>query len=309
MATTDANVQEALAWEARHRRPAAVAAAIGGIATLAGALYATSAYNDQPSIGELQALTPALQGQVEPAVNPRTEVAQFLADNLGSLLLVGIISAIGTLGAGYALYFLFRATTARRKEVPGFARWLVVIGSVLVSITLVVQPILRSLRAQDYIDSADRSRHAIDSALAGGPLIVVTGFGVAGALAFALAFVLVCINAMRAGLLTRFMGVLGIIVGVLYVIPLGNLPVVPAFWLIALVPLFLGRWPNGTPKAWESGQAEPWPSAAQVREQRMREATRKQGSDDRVLDDAVDAGAEPAPAPKPSAARKRRKRR
>ena len=51
---------------------------------------------------------------------------------------------------------------------------------------------------------------------------------------------------MRVGLLTRFMGVLGIIVGVLFIIPLGSsLPIVQAFWLCALGALFLGRWPRG----------------------------------------------------------------
>ena len=45
---------------------------------------------------------------------------------------------------------------------------------------------------------------------------------------------------MRVGLLTRFMGVLGIIVGVLFIVPLGSsLPIVQAFWLVALGVLFL----------------------------------------------------------------------
>ena len=31
--------------------------------------------------------------------------------------------------------------------------------------------------------------------------------------------------------------------------------------------LFIGKWPNGQPPAWESGEARPWPSRAQMREQ------------------------------------------
>ena len=46
---------------------------------------------------------------------------------------------------------------------------------------------------------------------------------------------LICLNAMRVGLLTRFMGVLGIITGALQILPLGGpLPVVQCFWLLML---------------------------------------------------------------------------
>ena len=61
---------------------------------------------------------------------------------------------------------------------------------------------------------------------------------------------------MRVGLLTRFMGVLGIITGVLQILPFGGpLPVVQCFWLLMLGILFLGRWPGGQPPAWRTGNA------------------------------------------------------
>ena len=61
---------------------------------------------------------------------------------------------------------------------------------------------------------------------------------------------------------------LGIIVGVLFVIPLGTLQVVQPFWLLTLTALFLGRWPNGVPPAWQTGKAEPWPTQQELREER-----------------------------------------
>jgi hypothetical protein len=310
MATIDTDVPTTLDWERRHRTPAAVAAGVAGVATLAGNLYAQlSAYNDVPTIGAVQALTPALQGRAEPAINPRTAIAQFLADNSTSLIFAGVLTSLGAAAAGYALYYLFRATQARRRELPPLARWVVVIGATLVALSYLLQPIFRSIRAQSFLDGADRTRDAIDSALSGGPLVVVSAIGLAGQLALALAFVLVCLNAMRAGLLTRFMGVLGIIVGVLYVFPFGQLPVVQSFWLVALVPLFVGRWPQGTPPAWTSGVAEPWPSAAALREQRMRAARGGGGRDDDAGAAAALDAPEPAPVPQRSGSRKRRKRR
>jgi hypothetical protein len=81
--------------------------------------------------------------------------------------------------------------------------------------------------------------------------------------------VLIALNAMRVGLLTRFMGVLGIIVGVTFVLPLDQQGIIRVFWLGALGVLFLGRMPSGVPQAWTTGNAEPWPTQQQLREQRQ----------------------------------------
>jgi hypothetical protein len=308
---TPADPDETLSWEASHRRSAAIAAALAGVTTLAGGIVGLTASGDLPNIGVIQGLTPALRGQQDAAVNPRTAIAQFLADHTFVLTLSGVLAGIAGLAAGYALLFLLRATVARRPQVPAFARWVVMIGSVLYGITSVLLPLVRCLRAQDYINGTDRSRDAINLAFGGAILDVLAALSLAGVLAFALSFVLVCINARRTGLLTRFMGILGLLVGALYVFQFANLPVVQSFWLLALVPVFLLQWPGGSPPAWTSGKAEPWPTQAQLREQRLEGQTRKKGDDepDPVFDDVVDRGAEPAPAPRSTTARKRRKRR
>src|SRR3954462_13485648 len=72
-------------------------------------------------------------------------------------------------------------------------------------------------------------------------------------------------HAMRAGLLSRFMGILGVIVGALTAVPiLGGAPVVQLFWLVGMGILFLDRWPQVRGPAWEAVEEIPWPSA-QVR--------------------------------------------
>jgi hypothetical protein len=73
---------------------------------------------------------------------------------------------------------------------------------------------------------------------------------------------------MRAGLLTRFKGILGVIVGGLTIVQIGPFPVVQTVWLIGLALLLLGRRPGGDPPAWRTGREEPWPSAQEVAEQR-----------------------------------------
>ena len=102
-------------------------------------------------------------------------------------------------------------------------------------------------------------------------------------------------NRIPRRLLTRFMGVLGIIVGVLFVIPLGTLQVVQPFWLLTLTALFLGRWPNGVPPAWKTGKAEPWPTQQEMREEREKtKAARAKATGN--------GDAEPEPEPEPAAA-------
>ena len=85
----------------------------------------------------------------------------------------------------------------------------------------------------------------------------------------AVAFVLVALQAMNVGLLTRFMGYLGMFAGALFLFQITQVPVVQCFWLLALAYLLSGRWPTGVPPAWRTGRAEPWPSSAEVRAQRM----------------------------------------
>jgi hypothetical protein len=112
-------------------------------------------------------------------------------------------------------------------------------------------------------DAAARDALVPPAALVGGILRQL------GVVMLGVSWIIIALNAMRAGLLTRFMGVLGVIVGGLFIIPLGaSLPIVQAFWLIALGALFLGYWPSGLPPAWVTGEAQPWPTQQELRELR-----------------------------------------
>ena len=70
-------------------------------------------------------------------------------------------------------------------------------------------------------------------------------------LAVAVAMGVIMVNAMRVGLITRWMGVVGILSGILIFLPIGGatLEVVPSFWLVAMGILYAGKWPNGQPPA------------------------------------------------------------
>ena len=73
------------------------------------------------------------------------------------------------------------------------------------------------------------------------------------------------------------MGYLGIIAGVLTIIPIVPIPIVEAYWLVALAYLISGRWPSGVPPAWTSGRAVPWPSSQELRAARAQGTGRAPG--------------------------------
>jgi hypothetical protein len=66
------------------------------------------------------------------------------------------------------------------------------------------------------------------------------------------------LQALRAGLLTRFMGSLGMALGasMILILPIAVLAMLA--WTGFLGLLFVGRVPGGRPPAWETGEAVPW---------------------------------------------------
>lgn len=86
---------------------------------------------------------------------------------------------------------------------------------------------------------------------------LATGFGLAGGLGFAITLFYACLWAMRTGLLPRFWGSLGMALGV---VTLLGLILFALVWFIYFALLVLGKVPGGKPPAWQSGEAEPWPT-------------------------------------------------
>jgi hypothetical protein len=108
-----------------------------------------------------------------------------------------------------------------------------------------------------------------------------------GELLLAISFVMVSLNAMRVGLLTRFLGFLGIIGGVLTLFVITPVPIVQFYWLAAVAYLLSGRWPSGVPPAWRTGRAERWPSAQEARQQQAQARARSGGRAPALTRDAV----------------------
>jgi hypothetical protein len=181
-----------------------------------------------------------------------------------------LINGLGLLALAWTLSFLFGITRARNPGTQPFIRILAIVGGVLAAIGALVFPILFVIKANQFVSHGSQTYPEAKHLTSGTGFVVVQLVGLLGALLLAVGLVLTSLNAMRVGLLTRFMGYLGIFTGVLVLFPIGSpVPIVQGFWLVALAYLFTGRWPSGLPPAWQTGKSEPWPSSQELREQRM----------------------------------------
>ncbi|HKG38860.1 MAG TPA: hypothetical protein VKB25_07710 [Conexibacter sp.] len=277
---------ETLQAEARERPRATIVAIVAGIFTLAAPIIGLVVLQDAPSnlIGE------ALQRQ----------------EHLVGLALSAACSVIGLAAITLTLDFLLRATRRRRPDLPWQLRPLLWAGGMGLVILLIALQVVMTVKLNHF---ADQGSQTYEEARAVNNQGGVAYVGILAQFAFAGAFVTITVSAMRVGLLTRFLGYLGVISAVLFVIPLVPVPIVQVYWLGALAMLFAGRAPNGTPPAWQSGEAMPWPSPAEMREQRVRDAEARRG-DDVEGSSVAEPDDEPnGTSPNPATSRRKRKRR
>jgi hypothetical protein len=310
---------ETLADEQRRRIPAAVASIAAGTLTLGGGALAAWVYSDLPPVQVLDAMRERLAPGPPPEPGLKARQALWYDDNAVRLILVSVVLALAAAAIGLALTHLYRSVLARRPELHRGVIYAAIGGSVLVAVSGIVQAVGVTIQAASFASSSHQTSDAARDVLQGPVIVASLLLRQIGVFAIGFAFVMLALNGMRVGLLTRFMGVLGIIVGVLFIIPLGaSLPIVQAFWLVALGVLFLGRWPAGMPPAWVTGEAQPWPTQQELREARTpldkrgdaaEKPARRSMRRDRAEPPETPAPELPAPRPHPSSKKRKRKRR
>lgn len=244
------NREEQLSWEARVGRIVAIAAIASAVLLVVSLVYSTSTLNQQ--------------------TNDTVDGLYLLHRHKTEVLVTTLLQALSTALLAAPLWFLYEVTRYRRRELPRIARYLALFAppaAAILSIARQIQVSHVSDKVVNHLASNplvphDANQYAKDR-LAEGSVQLVGGLALAAGLGLAFAFIIISLNAMRAGVLSRFMGIIGIIVGVLFVIPLlGSVPIVEVFWVGALALLFLNRWPQGgRGPAWDSGEAIPWPTA------------------------------------------------
>src|SRR3954447_914122 len=260
-------VEETLAREAEGRPLAGTAAIIAGVASLAGTLIAGEALRDRPDVTLPDALRDAA-GQPPRSGGLLTDTALYVHDKAVAYTVGQALVAISAPFMAFALIYLARAISARRPQFTQRASMILIAGAVATFVGVLVGQIARDISVSDFAGARGRTTAAAHDALQPGAAVASGFIAFLGHVALGLGIVLVALNAMRVGLLTRFMGVLGIMAGIFLAFPFFPVPIVQGFWLIALGVLILGRWPAGVPPAWETGRAEPWPSRQEMLEAR-----------------------------------------
>jgi hypothetical protein len=299
------------AEELERRKRLAVPAFAGGVLYLLSAVAIAGVLKSAPTVGLFQGLEPALRGEVNPRVSPRASEVKFISHNAFGLIAGSTLAAIAIGALTLVLLLLADATRFRRPTMWAAARPLVLYGGIAFALVSLGHQIVGAIETHKFAVGHDFSNHAVDQALTKGALnMIVVYLALIAAVALAAGTIVVSMNAQRVGLLPRWMGILGIFTGVLIFLPIGGaqLQVVPAFWLVMMGILYMGRWSKGDPPAWAAGEARPWPSQAQVRAEREsgkpdgngRRSSSKQGAD------VTPAPAQPASG---DSSRKRRRKR
>ena len=153
---------------------------------------------------------------------------------------------------------LYRATKARKPDLSPVVGFVGVFGPIAAALGGLTHDVYLGFAASDFTGREFQTLEGAEDLTKNAFVYITVGFSIAGTAALAFWFVIGSLNAMRVGLLTRFTGVLGIIIGPAFL--LGFAPLLLTFWLIAIGLLFIGRWPRGVPPAWAAGEAIPWPS-------------------------------------------------
>lgn len=316
MASTP-EIQQRVTFESARRARLAVPAVAGGVLYLLSGIILSAALKELPAVGIVQGLEPVLRGQPSPAVSPRAPEVRYIDHHAFYLIVGTLLTAIAIVALTVVLLFILDATAFRRHSWPA-ARPLVLVGGFGVALLNVVHEVVLVLEAHKFVDGGNFTNKAVDEALltTGSTGIVLGLLGLLAALALAVGMIATMLGSMRAGLLPRWLSVLGILSGLLFLPFFGTptLQLIPTFWLVATGILLMERWPNGDPPAWAAGEERPWPTQAELRAKREEEKGAKggggaAGSKDTPNGDGPRADVAPAPTPVASGSRRKRRKR
>jgi hypothetical protein len=261
-------VRDQLELESGWRSRLGVPALAGGFLYLIGTVIIGSAISGAPTVGLLQAISPALKGEAHPARSPRADEVTYISHHAFGLIAGSVLSAISLLALTAVLFVLVKATRFRRPASWPATLPLVLIGGFGFAAVSIGHQIAGAILTHDFAVGHDFSNHAVDYALTNaGVNVAMQYISLLAGLSLTVGMISANLGAMRCGLLTRWMGVVGIFAALLVFLPIGGetLSLVPAFWLAGMGLLYMGRWPGEEPPAWAAGESLPWPSQAEMR--------------------------------------------
>jgi hypothetical protein len=231
---------EQIAAEHRRGRLAAIAALLSAALFAGAAIWSQSLSNDAPERNG-----PAL--------------LRFFDRHSGELVGSSTLRGLALLLLLPVTLHLYRATKERRPDEPQVVLVMGIYGPIAAGVGTIAVGVALAVAAASFTDRQFQTINAADDAFRTVQLIGLLSFS--GSLALAFWFVKGCLDAMRVGLLSRFMGVLGAVMGPGLVIFSSLFQFLLPVWLVAIAGLYAGFALRQRPPAWEAGEAVALPSA------------------------------------------------
>jgi hypothetical protein len=315
-----AEIRAQVALESARRTRLATPAIAAGVLYLLGGIIVTATLRELPTVGVIQGLAPALRGEANPAVSPGAAEVRFIDHHAFGLIAGNLVQALAVLFLIAILLFLLDAVRFRRPETSPLARPLVLGGGAVMVLVSVAHPVAQVVNAHSFTTGHNLTADAVNRALTQSAVLEGTQYlGLLGGLVLAAGIIIVTLGASRTGIFPRWMMYLGIFSALLAFTPFGLAlgsaqQLVPAFWMVGMGILLMGRWPGGDPPAWAAGEARPWPSQMEARAEReaRRGGSGRAGalepSAERAGNGASDVAPEPAQPVRSGSSRRRRKR-
>ncbi len=236
-----------LAWEDRWSLAAALASLAAVAFVIAAIVVATQGVGS--SSGE-------------------SELLRNVQAHRGAEMLSSILQAIGVGLLALPLFYLFRAAKGRSDRMRGQLVGVVVAAPLFLAVLAILTGLSNLHAASEFVSNevprllakgvklnSDHADEIASETISDAPLRpLAAGFGLGGQIGFVFAMVYTCLYAMRAGLLTRFWGSLGIALGAVSFLFFQF----TLLWFIYFGILLLRR--DSQPPAWQTGEPIPWPT-------------------------------------------------
>lgn len=258
-------IKEQVARESARRERIGVPVAAAGVLYLVSGIIASATFKAAPTVGLLQGLTPALRGEPDPPLSPRAAEIKYDSHHAFGLIAGSLLTTIAIIVLALVLIFILGAVRFRRPETARPARPLVWVGGIGLAVLSVVNQIVLAIKTHQFAVGHDLSNHAVTAVTHNTLYDILAIVSPLTGIALAAGMVMTMLGAVRVGLLPRWSGMVGGVSALLLLLPVAELDVIPAFWLVSTGILLMGRLPKGDPPAWAAGESRPWPSQAELR--------------------------------------------
>lgn len=239
------NRARTLEWERQWALPAAMCAFAAAVLFVAGTVLSQ-------------------KGPIAPSTT--TELLRDFQDASGSLLVAAVLNALSLALIAVPLFYLFQAASARSPKVRRGLVGVVIAGPLFLGAAELFQWIALNAASSDFATPGGGAgipigTYADDLIRDQTTFSIAQGLSFAGVLGFVVGTVYTSLWAMRVGLLTRFMGTIGMALAASLVLLAQAFSLLALMlWFVFLGMIILGKTPRrGRPPAWGAGEAIPWP--------------------------------------------------